>query len=91
MYVHLGRGYMIQVSQIIGIFSVGKDKEYYKKLKNSKGEFYQTEDLSDDGKVDSAVLTNEKIYLSAISATTLQKRINHNLIYINGGKDGGEK
>ena len=30
----------------------------------------------------------EKIYLSAISASTLQKRINQNLIYNNGGNNG---
>ncbi|MBQ8920421.1 MAG: DUF370 domain-containing protein [Acidaminococcaceae bacterium] len=91
MYVHLGRGCMLQSFQIIGIFSVGEDKNFYRNLKNDKGRFYEVEDLSEDGTVDSVILTKDKIYLSAISALTLQKRINQNLIYNNGGNNGREK
>ena len=52
---------------------------------------FRSEDLSEDGTVDSVILTKDKIYLSAISALTLQKRINQNLIYNNGGNNGREK
>ena len=91
MYVHLGGGCLIRAAEIIGIFSVkdNKDnKEFYKELKNKDGKFYEAEDLSEGGVIDSIVLSQEKIYLSAISASTLQKRINQNLIYNNGGNNG---
>lgn len=88
MYVHLGGGCLIRAAEIIGIFSVKKNKEFYKVLKNEKGEYYKAENLSGDGMIDSVVLTEDKIYLSGISAFTLQKRINENLIYYNGGNNG---
>lgn len=37
--------------------------------------------------VSSFVLTDEKIYLSAISAATLQKRVNRYMTDFEGGKD----
>ena len=88
MYVHLGGGCLIRAAEIIGIFSVKENKEFYKVLKNEKGEYYNAENLSGDGMIDSVVLTEDKIYLSGISALTLQKRINENLIYYNGGNNG---
>ena len=88
MYVHLGGGCLIRAAVIIGIFSVKDNKEFYKGLKNKDGKFYEAEDLSEGGVIDSIVLSQEKIYLSAISASTLQKRINQNLIYNNGGNNG---
>ena len=88
MYVHLGGGCLIKTADIIAIFSAKENQEFYKILKNKKGEFYEAENLSEDGIIDSIVLTKEKIYLSAISALTLQKRINQNLIYHNGGNNG---
>jgi hypothetical protein len=88
MYVHLGGGCLIKTADIIAIFSAKENQEFYKILKNKKGEYYEAENLSEDGIIDSIVLTKEKIYLSAISALTLQKRINQNLIYHNGGNNG---
>ena len=88
MYVHLGGGCLIRTAEIIGIFSAKDNKEFYKALKNKEGNYYETEDLSEGGVVDSIILSKEKIYLSAISASTLQKRINQNLIYDNGGNNG---
>ena len=44
--------------------------------------------LSENGIIDSIVLTENKMYLSAISSSTLQKRVNQNLIYNNGGNNG---
>ncbi len=88
MYVHLGGGCVIRAAEIIGIFSEKDNKDFYKSLKNKDGGYYEAEDLSEGGVVDSIVLSKEKIYLSAISASTLQKRINQNLIYNNGGNNG---
>lgn len=88
MYVHLGGGCLIRTAEIIGIFSA-KDyhNSFYKALKNNKNEFYEVEDLSEDNIIDSIILTEEKIYLSGISSLTLQKRINQNIIYHNGGNN----
>ena len=80
MYVHLGGGCLIRVTEIIGIFSVKDNKEFYKTLKNKDGRYYEAEDLSEGGVVDSIVLSQKRIYL--------QKRINQNLIYNNGGNNG---
>ena len=91
MYVHLGGGCLIRVTEIIGIFSVNSvndNKEFYKTLKNKDGRYYEAEDLSEGGVVDSIVLSQKKIYLSAVSVSTLQKRINQDLIYNNGGNNG---
>ena len=88
MYVHLGGGCLIRATEIIGIFPVKNNTEVYKDLKNKKGGCYETEDLSENGIVDSIVLTDNKKYLSAISSSTLQKRVNQNLIYNNGGNNG---
>ena len=80
MYVHLGGDCLIRTAEIIGIFSAKDNKELYKALKNNVGKYYETEDLSEGGVVDSIVLSQEKIFLSAVSVLTLQKRINQNLI-----------
>lgn len=88
MYVHLGGGCLVRTAEIIGIFSAKDNKDFYKSLKNKDGRYYEAEDLSEDGVIDSIILSQEKIYLSAISASTLQKRINQNLIYHNGGNNG---
>lgn len=88
MYVHLGGGCLIRATEIIGIFPVKNNTEVYKGLKNKKGGCYEMEDFSENGIIDSIVLTENKMYLSAISSSTLQKRVNQNLIYNNGGNNG---
>ncbi len=88
MYVHIGGGCVIRAAEIIGIFSVRDNKDFYISLKNKDGGYYEAEDLSEGSVVDSIVLLQGKIYLSAVSASTLQKRINQNLIYNNGGNNG---
>ena len=88
MYVHLGGGCLIRAAEIIGIFSAMDNKEFYKTLKNKDGRYFEAEDLSEGGVVDSIVLSQKRIYLSEVSVSTLQKRINQNLIYNNGGNNG---
>ena len=77
----------------IKIINYGEDKlPNISRIKNIKENLLKplrlTEDLSDNGIIDSIVLTDNKIYLSAISSSTLQKRVNQNLIYNNGGNNG---
>ncbi|HBX74535.1 MAG: DUF370 domain-containing protein [Acidaminococcaceae bacterium] len=88
MFVHLGGGCLIEAAKIIGIFSVKENKDFYISLKNKNGESYNIENVSEKADTDSVVLTENGIYLSPISASTLQKRINQNLIYNNGGNNG---
>ena len=88
MYVHLGGNCLVRTAEIIGIFSKKENKEFYRLLRNKKGEYYEVIDISEDSAVDSVILTEKTIYFSAISTTTLQKRINQNLIYHNGGNNG---
>ena len=93
MFVHLGGRCLIRTDEIIAIFSVKNNvnKNFFKELKNVEGNSYIIEDLTEETAADSIILTKEKIYLSAISATTLQKRVNENLIYNNGGNNGREE
>lgn len=88
MYAHLGGGCLVRATEIVGIFPAKDNHDFYKKLKNKQGKCYEVEDLSENGMVDSIILTENKIYLSAVSALTLQKRINQNLIYNIGGNNG---
>ena len=37
MYVHIGGGCVIRAAEIIGIFSVRDNKNFYKSLKNKDG------------------------------------------------------
>ena len=87
MYVHIGGGRLIRATEIIGIFPAAHKSKWYTGIKTKEGRCYETEDLSENGTIDSVVLTETKLFLSAISAATLQKRVNQNLIY-NGGNNG---
>lgn len=76
MYVHLGTGCFIRSSEIIGIFSV-KDTPFYGQLRRRDGRNCEIRDLTD-----------QVLYLSAISAVTLQKRVrDHTLLSIGGNND----
>jgi len=79
MFVHLGRGCLIRTADIIGVFSVKENIRFIKNLRNKDGKCYEVENLSEDGMTDSIILTDKKIFLSAISVLTLQKRINQNI------------
>lgn len=88
MYVNIGGGCLVRTVEIIGIFAAKDGNNQFNiKLKNKRHENYEVEDISENGTVDSIVLTDKKIFLSGISASTLQRRINQNIIYYSGGNN----
>ena len=88
MFVHLGGNCLIKTADIIGIFSAKEySKDFFKTLRNRFNNFCEIEDLSEGNNIDSIILTEKKIYLSVISSSTLQKRINQNIVYNNGGNN----
>ncbi|MER2139254.1 MAG: extracellular matrix/biofilm biosynthesis regulator RemA family protein [Succiniclasticum sp.] len=89
MYVSIGGGCLVRTAEIIGIFAAkGGNNILNIKLKNRRDDNYEVEDISENGMIGSIVLTDKKIFLSGISASTLQKRINQNTVYYNGGNNG---
>lgn len=77
MFLHLGEEKSIQNKDIIGIFNY----ELIKKSKSTK-EFIDImthegvlEKVSKNNKIKSFVVAKEKVFLSPISSTTLQKRV----------------
>jgi len=74
MYVHLGGNCIIKSEKIIGIFNLKGQNELFKVLKKKDSLPIETEDLTKDGDCYSCILTEEKVYLSAISTATLKKR-----------------
>ena len=89
MYVSIGGGCLVRTAEIIGIFAAkGGNIILNIKLKNRRDDNYEVEDISEKGMVNSIILTDKKIFLSGISASTLQKRINQNTVYYNGGNNG---
>lgn len=88
MYLHLGSDCMVKNSEIIAIFNLrdqqsGVYKDYVEKYKDR----YQLVDLSEGEDWSSCILTKDVIYLSAISALTLKKRVEDGFfsdaVYIN--------
>ena len=89
MYVNIGGGCLVRAVEIIGIFPAKVGNNHFNiNLKNKRNENYEVEDISENGTVDSIVMTDKKIFLSGISALTLQKRINQNMVHHNGGNNG---
>lgn len=86
MYVHLGTWKALKSPEIIGVFSVGGTASH-QGLRRRDGRPYDQVDCTGGSGVSSFVLTDEKIYLSAISAATLQKRVNRYMTDFEGGKD----
>lgn len=97
MYLHLGSDYMIKNSEIIAIFNL-KDEgaDIYQEYISKYADKYELIDASEGEECYSCVLTESKIYLSAISSLTLKKRLedgiaNEFIIKMNdGGKNGSE-
>lgn len=97
MYLHLGSDYMIKNSEIIAIFNLkDDDSDIYKEYIRKYGSKYEIIDASEGEEFYSCVLTEDKIYLSAISSATLKKRLEENVLLdfdvmsSDGGKDGSE-
>lgn len=76
MYLHLGSDYMIKNSEIIAIFNL-KDEEsdIFNQYIRKYADKYEIIDASEGAEFYSCVLTEDKIYLSAISSMTLKKRL----------------
>jgi len=81
MYLHLGSDYMIKNSEIVAIFNL-KDAEsdIYKEYISKYAYKYEIIDASEGEEFYSCVLTENKIYLSAISSITLKKRLEEGFI-----------
>ncbi len=76
MYLHLGSDYMIKNSEIIAIFNLKDDESnIYAEYISKYSEKYEIIDASEGEGFYSCVLTEDKIYLSAISSLTLKKRL----------------
>jgi len=88
MYLHLGSDYMIKNSEIIAIFNLKDDEaDIYKEYISKYADKYEIIDASEGEEFYSCVLTENKIYLSAISSITLKKRLEEGFtadsVYVN--------
>ncbi len=77
MYLHLGKGHMVSWQEVILIGQMGciensEDTSVYLEKLREKGEVI---DVS-QGDPQSFIITPERVYLSLISAGTLEKRLN---------------
>lgn len=85
MFVHLGADCIVKSNEIIAIFNLNSpDCNIYKKFIKNNEDKYEIVDVTEDGVYYSCVLTEKKIYLSAISSMTLYKRKVNNFL-TNGG------
>ncbi len=76
MYLHLGSDYMVKNSEIIAIFNLrDQQSNIYEDYVEKYRDRYRVIDLSEDHSFSSCILTKDTIYLSAISALTLKKRL----------------
>lgn len=76
VYLHIGNNYSVDVREIIGIFDMDNTTvtSYTKKLldiaEKNKKIFLATYELPK-----TFILTNDKVYISQLSASTLKKRL----------------
>ena len=81
MYLHLGSDCMVKNSEIIAIFNLrDPQSEIYKDYVEKYRERYKIVDLSEGEGCSSCILTEDVIYLSAISALTLKKRMEEDFL-----------
>ena len=79
MYVHIGKDVVINSDDIIAILDWETDRErnanlvFYKNWKEQKKPIFA---CREESQIKSLVLTDQQIYLSAISCQTLKKRAN---------------
>jgi hypothetical protein len=85
LYLHLGNDVIIKKINIIAIINSVNDKSVLNKdfLKIAEIEGKSTK-VSDLERTKSMVITDQKIYLSNISSTTLYKRSNYNQFELTG-------
>ncbi len=77
MYLHLGKGHMVSWKEIVFIGQIEclENSEETRNFLEKKEEEGQIIDVS-QGETQSFIITPENIYLSLISAGTLEKRLN---------------
>ena len=81
MYLHLGSDCMVKNSEIIAIFNLrDPQSEIYKDYVEKYRDRYKIVDLSEGEGCYSCILTEDTIYLSAISALTLKKRVEEDFL-----------
>ncbi len=78
MYIHIGADRMIRAAELIAIFDVNieqssKISSEYMEHAREQGRVVQV----GEEEVKSIVVTQDQIYYSPISSTTLKKRLNH--------------
>lgn len=76
MYLHLGADCMVKNSEIIAIFNLSHPQSaiYSEYVERYRGK-YKIIDATEGDAYASVVLTKDTLYLSAISALTLKKRV----------------
>lgn len=75
MYLHLGADCMVKNSEIIAILDVRHPQSFiYSDYVEKYRERYKVVDAAEGEDYASIILTEETLYLSAISALTLKKR-----------------
>lgn len=79
MFLHIGDNFMLMKKDIIAILDWETDRErnanlvFYKNWKEQKKPIFA---CREESQIKSLVLTDQQIYLSAISCQTLKKRAN---------------
>lgn len=75
MFLHIGNNYMLRIDEIIGIFNVAalqedtKGRRFFNEIKQSGN----VVDIS-EGKESTIVLTDDTVYITRISSSTLLSR-----------------
>ncbi|MCK4260897.1 MAG: DUF370 domain-containing protein [Halanaerobiales bacterium] len=82
MFLHIGNGVLIPTKEVVMIADyattrLSKDTKNFLEVANEEG-FIRDDAFRDisDGSPKSFIITNETIYLSLISSSTLAKRVN---------------
>ncbi len=82
MFLHIGNGVLIPTKEVVMIADYestngSKDTQNFLEVANEEG-FIRDDAFQDisDGSPKSFIITNETIYLSLISSSTLAKRVN---------------
>ena len=83
MYVHLGANCIIRSDSIIAIFNLKEQNDFYKTFAANYQKHYEVVKLAENEDFYSCILTDDKIYLSAISALTIKKRAEDGFFTLN--------